>query len=117
MKVVGLYNWHDAGYCVLDDGVVTEHIEVERYTRLKEDAGDALDYLKKVYFAKNNLDMSDIDFWVSPSPNTNLEKGGGRTFKTHDFLPKDKVKFYSHHLCHASHAFYSSNFRKSYFNF
>ena len=41
MRVVGLYNWHDGGYCVLNEGKVEEHIEIERYTRLKEDAGDS----------------------------------------------------------------------------
>jgi hypothetical protein len=24
-RVVGLYNWHDAGYCVLEDGKLVEH--------------------------------------------------------------------------------------------
>ena len=113
MKVVGLYNWHDGGYCVLEDGVVKEHIEIERYTRLKEDSGDSLEYFKKVYLKKNNLSLSDVDAWVSPCPNTNLEKGAGKTFKTHETLKKEKVTFYSHHLCHAAHAFFSSNYKES----
>ena len=49
MKIVGLYNWHDGGYCVLEDGIVKEHIEIERYTRLKEDGGDSLKYLKDIH--------------------------------------------------------------------
>jgi len=113
LRIVGLYNWHDGGYCVLENGIVKEHIEIERYTRLKEDSGDALEYLKEVYLKKNNLKLEDIDAWVSPCPNTNLEKGAGKTFKTHETLEKEKVKFYSHHLCHAAHAFFSSNFKES----
>jgi len=113
MKVVGLYNWHDGGYCVLDDGKVVEHIEIERYTRLKESGGDSLLYLEEKYLSKNNLDMEDIDHWVSPLPNTNLEANGGETYNTHDRLSKDKINFYGHHLCHAAHAFYSSPYENS----
>jgi len=108
MRIVGLYNWHDGGYCVLEDGVVVEHVEIERYSRLKEDGGDSLQYFKDIYLKKNDLTLEDIDYWVSPCPNTNLEKGGGKDYDTHDYIPKEKVKFYSHHLCHAAHAFYAS---------
>ncbi len=108
MRIVGLYNWHDGGYCVLEDGVVVEHVEIERYSRLKEDGGDSLQYFKDIYLKKNDLTLDDIDYWVSPCPNTNLEKGGGKDYDTHDYIPKEKVKFYSHHLCHAAHAFYAS---------
>ena len=41
-RIVGLYNWHDGGYCVLENGEVKEHIEIERYNRLKESNGDSL---------------------------------------------------------------------------
>ena len=51
-KVVGLYNYHDGGYCVLDNGKVVEHIEIERYTRLKESGGDSLKYLEDIYLTK-----------------------------------------------------------------
>ena len=74
MRIVGLYNWHDGGYCVLEDGVVVEHVEIERYSRLKEDGGDSLQYFKDIYLKKNDLTLEDIDYWVSPCPNTNLEK-------------------------------------------
>lgn len=113
MRIIGLYNWHDGGYSVLKDGKIEEHVEIERYTRLKEDGGDSLKYLKDIYFKKNNLEISDIDAWVSPCPNTNLEKGAGNSFDTHKYLDKSKVSFYSHHLCHASHAFFSSNLKDS----
>ena len=61
MRIVGLYNWHDGGYCVLDNGIIEEHTEIERYTRLKEDAGDSLDYLEKIYLKNNSLEINDID--------------------------------------------------------
>ena len=114
MRIVGLYNWHDGGYCVLEDGVVTEHIEFERYTRLKESGGDSLSYFQKHFLEKRNLTQEDVDVWVSPFPDTNLEKGAGDTFDTHTHLPKEKIVFYPHHFCHASHAYFSSTFDDAY---
>ena len=108
MRIVGLYNWHDGGYCVLEDGEIVEHVEIERYTRLKEDGGNSLEYFRDIYLKNNNLSMGDVDYWVSPCPNTNLEGGAGKKFDTHDHLPKENIQFFSHHLCHAAHAFYAS---------
>jgi carbamoyltransferase len=113
-RVVGLYNWHDAGYCVLEDGKLVEHIEVERYTRVKEDFGDSLKYFTEGYLKKNNLNLDDIDHWVSPCPHTNLAAGNDIVYDTHDHLPADKISFYSHHLCHASHAYFSSDLNDAY---
>ena len=110
MRIVGLYNWHDGGYAVLEDGAVTEHIEFERYTRIKESGGDSLAYFQDVYLKNNDLKLDDVDYFVSPYPDTNLEKVGGETCNTHDVVPKEKIIFYPHHLCHAAHAYFSSNF-------
>ena len=111
MRIVGLYNWHDGGYAVLEDGKITEHIEFERYTRIKESGGDSLHYFKEKYLKKNSLELNDVDYFVSAYPDTNLAAGGGTPFSTHETIPKDKIVFYPHHLCHASHAFFSSNFK------
>jgi carbamoyltransferase len=117
MKVVGLYNWHDGGYAVLNDGVVEEHTEFERYTRLKESGGDSLQlfcerYLKKMHtpesFKKEVL--GEYDF-AAPMPSWSLSKGSGKTYDTHDFLPEDNVHYFSHHLCHAANSYYSSPFK------
>ena len=113
MRIVGLYNWHDGGYAVLEDGKVSEHIEFERYTRIKESGGNSLTYLRDVYLKNNDLKLDDIDCFVSPYPDTNLEKVGGVACDTHDFIPKDKIIFYPHHLCHAAHAYFSSAFNDS----
>ncbi len=102
MKVVGLLNSHDGGYAILEDGKVVEHTEFERYTRLKESGGDSLSLFLK------NHSLDDVDQFVSVYPDTNLERANGETYDTHKTLPKDKVKFYSHHLCHAAHAYFSS---------
>jgi carbamoyltransferase len=111
MKILGLYNWHDGGYCVLEDGIITDHIEIERYNRIKASGGDSLQYL--IEKTKKNKEKIVLDQVVSVSPNTNLELGGGKKYNTHSRIPKEKIIFYSHHLCHASHSFYSSNFDAS----
>jgi len=113
-RIVGLYNRHDGGYCVLEDGIIREHIEIERYTRLKEDGGDSLQYLKDGYLSKNSLSLEDVDAWVAPCPNTSLESGVNMRYDTHQHIPKSDVHFYSHHLCHAAHAFFSSTFNDAY---
>ena len=100
MRVVGIYNWHDGGYAVMEDGKIVEHIEFERYTRIKESGGDSLQYFKDCFLSKHNLSLSDVDYWVSPCPSYNL-KDSDITFD---------VDYYSHHLCHAAHAYYSSPF-------
>jgi carbamoyltransferase len=113
MKIAGLYNWHDGGYCIFNDGVLEEHIEFERYTRLKESPGDSLSYLENIYLDKNDLKIEDIDVFVSPSPENNLSKSQKETYNTFEKIKKEDIHFYSHHLCHASHAFYSSKFKES----
>jgi carbamoyltransferase len=108
MIIVGLMNSHDGGYAVLEDGVCIEHTEFERYTRIKESGGDSLKLLEERFLAPRNMTLDDVDQFVSPMPTFNLERSSGRTYDTHERLPKDKVKFYSHHLCHAANSYFSS---------
>ena len=112
-KVVGLYNYHDGGYCVLDNGKVVEHIEIERYTRLKESGGDSLKYFEDIYLSKTGQSLDDIDHWVTPTPVTNLVFNSHDGFDTFTKVKKNKISVYPHHLCHAAHAFYSSPHEES----
>ena len=113
MRVVGLYNWHDGGYSVLNNGILEEHIEFERYTRLKESPGNSLKYFEDIYLKNNNIQTDDIEHFVSPCPVNNLVKSQNESYDTFSKVPKEKISFYSHHLCHASHAFYSSKLKES----
>jgi carbamoyltransferase len=108
MRIVGLYNSHDGGYVVLEDGHIVEHTEFERYTREKESGGDSLFLFKKRFLEKRGLTLDDVDQFVSVMPTTNLERSFGNNWNTHEEIPKDKIKFYSHHLCHAANAYFSS---------
>ena len=114
MRIVGLSNSHDAGYCVLEDGKIIEHIEIERYNRLKETYGDSLKYFRENYLAKNNLTLEDVDAWVAPLPASGLSKAANEVYDTYDYIKEEDVNFYAHHFCHAAHAFYSSPFKDSY---
>ena len=49
IRIVGLYSWHDGGYCVLEDGKIVEHVEIERYNRVKGSHGNSIDYFKDIY--------------------------------------------------------------------
>ena len=114
MIIVGLMNSHDGGYAVLEDGKVIEHTEFERYTRIKESGGDSLKLFEERFLYPRNMTLEDVDQFVSPMPSYNLERGGGNTYDTHDRLPKEKVRFYSHHLCHAANSYFSSPYDEAF---
>ena len=57
------------------------------------------------------LTIDDVGTFVSPCPINNLEKSQHEVYDTFNQIDKSKIHFYSHHLCHASHAFYSSRFK------
>tara|TARA_B100001094_G_scaffold19044_2_gene16302 strand:- start:4316 stop:5980 length:1665 start_codon:yes stop_codon:yes gene_type:complete len=114
MRIVGLLSGHDGGYCVLEDGKVIEHVEIERYTRIKESGGDSLKYFKEVYLEKNGLTYSDVDHWVAVYADTSVTKYLNEEYNVYDIIPKEKFSYYSHHLSHAAHAFYSSRYDDAY---
>ena len=91
VRIIGLYSWHDGGYCVFENGKIVEHIEIERYNRIKGSHGNSFKYVQEKYLKKNNLSIEDIDHWVSVSPDTNLEAAGKLRFSVYDKLPKEKI--------------------------
>ena len=112
MRIVGLYSRHDGGYAVVEDGRVVEHTEFERYSRLKESGGNALKLFQERYLDKHGLTMDAIDAFVAPMPTTSVTKQSRKTYDIGDL--QDQIHFYSHHLCHAANAYYSSPFNDSY---
>ena len=53
IKIAGLYSWHDGGYCVLQDGEIIEHTEIERYNRIKGSHGDSFKYFQDIFMTSN----------------------------------------------------------------
>jgi len=106
--IVGLYARHDGGYVILEDGIIVEHIEIERYTRIKESGGDSWKYFIERYLDKRNIStekaLNDFEF-VAPMPTTSATHHMSEVYS----LPKNlKMNFYSHHLCHAANSYFSS---------
>lgn len=105
MKVIGLWSGHDASYCVLENGIVKEHVEWERHIREKEPAGDSVDI-----FLKLNGDLSNIDSIATVHKSERIVASPRWSILTDRGL---KLHTYGHHQAHAANAFYSSNFDKS----
>jgi carbamoyltransferase len=113
MKIAGIHSGHDSAFCILDNGKPIIHAELERYTREKEPKGDSLKFLFDVYDK-----FDDIKYFahcLHPS------HGGIKTEfpesfdKMMEIANKNGGEFHvvDHHLSHAAHAFYSSNFKNS----
>jgi carbamoyltransferase len=100
-KIVGCWNGHDTSVCVLENGIPTLHIELERHSRVKCDKGDSI----KLLMDYSNLD--DIDDFATCYPLSNITNQ-----KYSDEIKRlgKPLQVIGHHCGHASHAFYSSNF-------
>ena len=102
MKIFSISTRHDSSYCVLNNGVVEVHNELERFTRVKHDwcPFRLWDLILK---DENIKDSSIITMPVEFDDNGNM---GGWNFLE---LKQEKY-FVGHHSCHASNAYYSSPF-------
>jgi len=121
---------HDSSYCIMKDGEILIHSEIERLTRMKETMSNTLDF---VFSGHNDL-IDSIDYWVTVSmmdsnrgrygqygnPPSSRHCPGGVSdvdFKSSidkvESLSKNKgrkVIFVPHHTSHAANAFFSSTF-------
>ena len=102
MRVTGLWSGHDASFCNLDDGIPTLHAELERYTREKEPAGDAIKFMMEV-----DPNWMQSRHFVTSHPVKKLQEHAQSY--THLTEHAEKIWSLGHHLCHAAHAFYSSH--------
>ena len=108
MKIIGLSTGaHDVSYAVLEDGKVTYHAELERYTREKECSGDA------VQFLLDNEDLSGVLYvtnfigrWRGGIPQRYPESWN----KLQTILKETGGEYVEvgHHKAHAANAFFSS---------
>lgn len=101
-KIVGLWSGHDASFCVLNDGMIELHTELERHLREKEPAGDAAQM-----FLEHHGDFSDVTH-VATSADKVVVTGlpGWKAFEDRGYV----IHEVGHHEAHAAHAFYSSNY-------
>lgn len=107
--VLGFWSGHDASYCVLDGrGSIVRHVELERYVRQKECAGDIVEF-----FLNNHASSFDLSKVVGIALCHNsknvTEKYAVSWNKLLSLIPPDVViSTYGHHEAHAAHAYYSS---------
>ncbi len=115
-KIVGFQSGHDVAYCILENGIPVLVEEWERISRKKMEDGDGL----KFFFSRPN-DTHDIKYFTLG--NWKVRRGRLKPVsadvdsdnKMKRILSENGGEFYefSHHLCHAANAFYTSNFDKS----
>ena len=107
MKIAGISNGgHDGAYAILEDGIPIVHNEDERFSRIKESLGDPFKLLLDHYDECESLDY--ITTFIS-----NWHGGPEHRWKeSYNKIRKLPAKYVQvgHHLCHASNAYYSSNF-------
>ena len=107
-KIAGIFNSHDASFCVLENGIPEIHAEWERYLRLKEPKGDSFAFMKTIY------DVDDIDMFVTSAPTYNVMGAPWDEFRRyHQRTNKPLYSEIGHHQSHAANAFFSSNIDKS----
>ncbi len=64
MKIIGLSCfYHDSAACLLDNGVITEAVQEERFTRIKHDSNFPLHSIAYI-LNKYNLSLDEIDYVV-----------------------------------------------------
>ena len=101
---------HDASYCVIENGKIVLHNELERFTRIKHDGlfnnkPPFSDTIKNLIF--KDFKIEDFDQFVSV---WGWHADIGEEIFTET---GKKIDYVGHHTCHASSVFYNSNFEKS----
>ena len=111
MKIVGMAcGAHDTAYSIMENGKTIVHEELERFSRIKEQQGDVLQF-----FFDRNPDIGKVDYfthfvmrWRGGLSNQYPESF--RRMQDHLKTHGGKYVEISHHKAHAANAFFSSNF-------
>tara|TARA_R100000458_G_C8272289_1_gene247107 strand:+ start:374 stop:2116 length:1743 start_codon:yes stop_codon:yes gene_type:complete len=122
MKILGIHNGHDAAFSIVENGVPKLHIELERYTRVKE--GREANVWG--WLLENGFKVDDIDYFICQD-RIGFNQAINRPENKDLYIPNlekqandPKLKPYlhyedkcmitiGHHTAHAANAFYSSN--------
>jgi len=114
MKIVGLAcGAHDTAYSIMENGKLIVHEELERFSRIKEQQGDVLDF-----FFKRNPEIGKVDYFT----HFVMRWRGGLSaqypesfakMQNHIEMHGGKYVEISHHKAHAANSFFSSKFSDS----
>lgn len=102
-RILGLWSGHDCSFAILNDGIVEQHTELERHTRIKEDAGDSIQLFYDQFGETDGL----ISLATCYQPSG--IQAHAWSWKTLSGLGLP-LHVCGHHQSHAAHAFYSSRF-------
>ena len=110
-KILGIQKDHNAAACLFYDGELIYYNQEERLSRIKKDCGLPIRVLEEISNIVSEIDVlliSGYDHFESEifSIISSIQKLGFKLSSTFEFVPYYK----SHHLFHASKAFYSSGF-------
>jgi carbamoyltransferase len=98
MKIAGFWAGHDTNACILENGKPILHLELERFSRIKEDKGDPIELITSKYGP-----LDDIDCFATCEPSNILT-----SLSSYSLLKKSPLVC-GHHEAHAANVFYSSN--------
>lgn len=123
MIILGISCGHNANICLVRDGTVVAHYEKERYTRVKNDAGD-VDDLILLLLDDHRVALDDIDLVASswpvwPERGVTGELIDGTLYTSVFETSKHTMRLFGrrlpalmvpHHLGHCAYAFHLSGF-------
>ena len=111
MKILSIHtSYHDANYCVLEDGKIKVHNEIERFSRIKHDGS-----FKEGFKKRFNKILEDEGIFSEEYDH--ICCAYARKEAISDYLDVSKLKgnpqvhYVGHHTSHVSSAFYNSNFQ------
>lgn len=124
MKVLGISCGHDANICIVDEQEILIHLEKERFSRIKHDAGN-VDALISIALNNLNLTVDDIDLVASSVPVWPEYGRSGRIvsgdlyrsifeYSEHSFQLFGRqvpAVFVPHHIGHMAYTYYLSEFK------
>ena len=102
MKILGIHSGHDANYCIFEDGKITLHNELERFTRKKHDSNED-DLLSLITSNGHNT-------WESYDKLVLALMYRGTEISPSFVESQENQIIVGHHMCHASAAYYDSGF-------
>ena len=111
MRILAFNTTHDSSVCCINDGYIEFFCKEERLSRIKRDRNP---FKSLQLFESINKEKIDHILFCTPS-----NRGGDMEFFYSEYIKKlfnkdmENFSFLTHHLCHASSAFYNSGFKEA----
>jgi len=117
VRILGIQTGHDSNICLLEDGKIITHLEIERVSRVKQDRiwkKNNLGTYINMIFKKCGVKWDDIDK-IALIGAVHGRKNP-RLVSEFSFIPESRHKdihIVDHHVAHAAASFYFSPYEKS----